>query len=116
LIHCKRGADRTGLAAALYRMVARGLGPEEALRSFTIEHGHVPLAGTRRLHEPIDEYAAWLAAGKLTHTPERFRAWVEHDYRSADPPGPVAPLDSGPRDPGFDRMVGTGRPERLHRW
>jgi hypothetical protein len=118
LIHCKQGADRTGLAVALYRMVAQGVAPEVAMRSFTIEHGHIPLAGTRHLHEPIDEYATWLAAGHRAHTPERFRAWVEHDYRSADPPGPgpAAPLASGPRDPGFDRMVGTGQPASLHRW
>ena len=53
LIHCKSGADRTGLASALYLMVRRGTPPEEAERAFTLEHGHVPLGGTEHLHEPL---------------------------------------------------------------
>ena len=68
LIHCKSGADRTGLASALYRMVRRGEPPESALASFSIEFGHVPFFGTEHLHEPLEEYAAWLKSGGLTHS------------------------------------------------
>jgi protein tyrosine phosphatase (PTP) superfamily phosphohydrolase (DUF442 family) len=97
LIHCKSGADRTGLASALYLMVCRGVPPERALRAFSVEYGHIPLFGTEHLHEPLNEYAAWLKASRLPHTPERFRAWVKNNYRAeilaADPP----PLRPGPR-------------------
>jgi protein tyrosine phosphatase (PTP) superfamily phosphohydrolase (DUF442 family) len=94
LIHCKAGADRTGLATAIYRMVVLKEPPEQALDAFTIFHSHFPLFGTQRLHEPIDEYAAWLAQNGLSHTPERFRDWVLNTYEADDPavePPPVVP-------------------------
>ena len=77
LIHCKAGADRTGLASALYLMIRQDEPPREAIRAFTIYHGHVPLFGTEHLHEPLDEYAQWLDSRGLTHTPARFREWVK---------------------------------------
>lgn len=98
LIHCKSGSDRTGLVSALYLMSREGRPPEAAERAFSVSYGHVPLRGTAHLHEPLREYAAYLAGRHLSHTAARFRAWVERDYRDADPPGPVAPLAAGPRD------------------
>ncbi len=92
LIHCKSGSDRTGLAVAMYLMSRRGEPPERALRAFSLRHGHVAVGGPERLHEPLREYGAWLRAHALGHTPARFRAWVEHDYRDDAPPGEVAPL------------------------
>ena len=80
LIHCKSGADRTGLASALYLMLQRGETPEQAEEAFSLEFGHVPFGGTEHLHEPLDEYAAWLKANGLAHTAERFRAWVKNEY------------------------------------
>ncbi len=99
LIHCKAGADRTGLASALYLMMQRGELPQQAIRAFTIYHGHLPLFGTEHLHEPLDEYARWLDAQGLAHTPARFRNWVKNDYRSPDPSVEPAPLAPGPRRP-----------------
>jgi len=97
LIHCKSGADRTGLASALYLMVRRGEPPERALRAFSVEYGHIPLFGTEHLHEPLNEYAAWLKTNRLAHTPERFRAWVKNDYRAEVLPADPDPLPPGPR-------------------
>jgi hypothetical protein len=97
LIHCKSGSDRTGLASALYLLSRRGESQARALREFTVRHGHVPLGGTERLHEPFDEYASWLQAAGLPHTPGRFRAWVEHDYRDDDLAVEITPLRPGPR-------------------
>jgi protein tyrosine phosphatase (PTP) superfamily phosphohydrolase (DUF442 family) len=97
LIHCKSGADRTGLASALYLMIERGVPPERAEDAFTLEHGHIPLCGPERLHEPLREYAAWLAARGLAHTPARFRGWVRDEYASPDGPEDPPPLKPGPR-------------------
>ena len=97
LIHCKSGADRTGLASALYLMLKRGEPPERAERAFSLEFGHIPLCGTQHLHEPLDEYAAWLKANRLPHTPERFREWVRDDYQSADPSLDPPLYPTGPR-------------------
>ncbi len=97
LIHCKSGADRTGLASAIYRMICRGEPPDRAEDAFSIEFGHIPLGGTEHLHEPLDEYAAWLAARGLVHTPDRFRDWVRDVYEPADGPADPPPLEPGPR-------------------
>lgn len=83
LIHCTDGADRTGLACALYLMAARGEPPDRAVhRGFSIEHGHVPVFGIEHLHEPIHEYEGWLKDRGLAHNPSRLRAWLENEYRS----------------------------------
>lgn len=97
LIHCKAGADRTGLASAIYLMMHREQPPRQAETAFSLLHSHVPLFGPEHLHEPLDEYAAWLESQKLAHTPQRFREWVKNDYRSDDPHVDPLPLAVGPR-------------------
>jgi protein tyrosine phosphatase (PTP) superfamily phosphohydrolase (DUF442 family) len=97
LIHCKSGADRTGLATAIYRMVRMGESPDRAVQAFSLEFYHIPLGGTEHLHEPLDEYAAWLRSNNLSHTPDRFRAWIKNDYRSNDPIADPPLLLPGPR-------------------
>lgn len=98
LIHCKKGADRTGLAASLYYLMKRNEAPELAQRGFSLAHAHVPLLGPEKLHEPLDDYGAWLAHERVPHTPERFREWVAWHYRDDDPPGPLArQVSPGPR-------------------
>lgn len=100
LIHCKSGADRTGLVSALYRMVRLGIGPEEALGEFSLANGHVPLFGPEKLHEPFHEYADWLRRQGQPHTPERFREWVAGVYRDGEAtldPDALPPLPTGPR-------------------
>jgi len=97
LIHCKSGADRTGLATALYLMAVKSVAPERALGAFTLDYGHVPLGGPERLHEPLAEYAAYLKGRGLGHTPERLRRWVETEY-AGDRPAAVRTLRPGPRE------------------
>jgi hypothetical protein len=109
LIHCKSGSDRTGLASGLYRMAVRGVGPAEAIEALSLRYGHVGLLGTRHLHEPFDEYRAWLEDRRLSHSPERLREWVERGYRDGSPPTPFRPLQPGPR-----RELVEGRTPRPH--
>lgn len=42
LIHCEAGADRSGLAAALYRFVVAGDPAEHALEQLSLRFGHFP--------------------------------------------------------------------------
>ncbi|AMV39896.1 hypothetical protein VT85_20860 [Planctomyces sp. SH-PL62] len=97
LFHCRAGADRTGLATVVYNLMIAGQPPEAAMAGFTLYHNHVPLFGPERLHEPINEYSAWLSEQGLAHTPERFRTWVRDDYRADDPSVDPRPLAVGPR-------------------
>jgi len=81
LIHCKWGADRTGFASGLYLMLVREKPPREALKAFSLHHGHVPVGGPQHLHEPFYEYEVWLQSQRLSHTPARLRRWAMHVYR-----------------------------------
>ena len=90
-------------------MSRKGVPPERAEDAFSLYYGHVPLLGTRHLHEPFREYADWLRSRQLAHTPERFRDWVAHDYRADDPLVELVPLPAGPRPPRSARL--TGRPD-----
>lgn len=97
LIHCKSGADRTGLVSGLYLMAKRGVPPQQAERAFTIRHSHIPLLGPERLHEPFREYADWLKAHKMTHSPQVLRQWVATAYISEPEIEPVGPIRPGSR-------------------
>jgi hypothetical protein len=95
LIHCTDGADRTGLASALYLMAVRGVPPDRASReAFSLRYGHVPMRGIEHLHEPIREYEGWLEAHGLAHSPSRLKAWLEREYRA--PASQKAPHESSP--------------------
>jgi hypothetical protein len=97
LIHCKSGADRTGMASGFYLMACRNVPPEQAMQAFSVAHGHFPIGGPEHLHEPFVEYAAWLKERGLGHTPERLRSWIEHDYRADDPVPEMITVLPGPR-------------------
>lgn len=115
LIHCKSGADRTGLASALALMLLEGRPPGQAREQFSISFGHVPIGGPERLHEPLIEYEQWLSAGGRTHSPALFREWVERHYRDEEPsePAPFSPLEPGSRmGPPSEWLAKWGRASR----
>ena len=47
LVHCKSGADRTGLVSALYRFAIEGKSTEEADAQLTVVYGHFPYLASR---------------------------------------------------------------------
>jgi len=47
LIHCKSGADRSGLVAALYRFTETGASATEADRELSLAYGHFPYLTSR---------------------------------------------------------------------
>ncbi|WP_145266420.1 tyrosine-protein phosphatase [Tautonia plasticadhaerens] len=117
LIHCKSGADRTGLASALALMLLEGRPPDRAREQFSISYGHVPIGGPERLHEPLIEYEQWLSAEGRSHSPALFRGWVERHYRDEGPPetgtSPSSPLEPGSRmGPPSEWLAKWGRASR----
>lgn len=81
LFHCQRGADRTGLASAVY-LLLHGTGDYASARRWLgPRFGHVALGRPANLDRFFALYEAWLASQGQPHTPERFRAWALHDYR-----------------------------------
>ncbi len=74
LIHCKSGADRTGLIAAIW-LLLQGRTPEEAGRQLSWRYGHLASARTGILDAFIRRYAAaW---------PKPFLDWLREDYDEA---------------------------------
>ncbi|MFB2552074.1 tyrosine-protein phosphatase [Ensifer soli] len=57
LIHCKAGADRTGLAAALYLAAIDGAGEEAAEGQISINYGHIslPYVGAYAMDETFED-------------------------------------------------------------
>jgi len=108
LIHCKSGADRTGMASAIYLMLRQRQSPDEAERAFSLEFGHVPLFGPEHLHEPLREYGRWLKERGLGHEPGRFRDWVKNEYEAADPKVDPPLLQPGPRERRRSVAQGSG--------
>ena len=73
LIHCKSGADRTGLVAALYLLTVEHRSLAEARRQLSLRYLHVKASATGILDHLLDVFAAE-ANGRT------FRDWVEQDY------------------------------------
>lgn len=75
LIHCKSGADRTGLAAGIWLLV-QGRGVEAALDQLSLRYGHVAAARTGILDAFFRAYAAFTKR----HGPKPFLDWVRDEY------------------------------------
>jgi len=56
LIHCKNGADRTGLASALWLISFQGTPPAAAAQELTIWHGHMPIGATTAMDRFFELY------------------------------------------------------------
>lgn len=75
LIHCKSGADRTGLAAGIW-LLANGRPVEDALGQLSLRFGHVAAARTGILDAFFRSYADFLKRSG----DKPFLDWVRDDY------------------------------------
>jgi protein tyrosine/serine phosphatase len=76
LIHCKSGADRAGLAAALYVLINDG-NSGTARRQLSLRFGHFRHSNTGILDAFIDDFA------RRGEGRKPFLAWVAEDYDEA---------------------------------
>lgn len=74
LMHCKSGADRAGLMAALYMLVVKGVSAEDALTQLSFKYLHVKQAKTGLLDAFLAAYIPYEAQGMA------FYDWVENIY------------------------------------
>ena len=77
LIHCKSGADRTGLAAGLW-LLLQGRPVEEAAAQLSLRWGHVRQSRTGILDAFFARYAA-----DTRGRPKPFLDWLREDYDEA---------------------------------
>ena len=75
LVHCKSGADRAGLAAALYLILHEGRSAADARRELSPRFGHFRFAKTGILDAFLARYAAEGEGRGLS-----FLDWVERVY------------------------------------
>jgi protein tyrosine phosphatase (PTP) superfamily phosphohydrolase (DUF442 family) len=99
LFHCRRGADRTGLVAALVLLLQTDADLTTAGRQLGIRYGHLSLGRPAYLDEYLDLYAAWLRQQGITHSPAALRRWIEHDYCPGVCRCTIEPLDLPTRIP-----------------
>jgi len=65
LIHCRSGSDRTGLAAALWKVVVDGEQKSVAKKQLSILYGHFPVGQTSVLDDFFEEWdPATASSGK----------------------------------------------------
>lgn len=75
LLHCKSGADRAGLASAIYLHLMEGIPLETARNQLSLRFGHIRYADTGLLDAFLEEYIA----SKKHHLVD-FLTWVERYY------------------------------------
>jgi hypothetical protein len=80
LIHCHKGADRTGLASTLAVLLYTDASLPEARRHLEPRMGHLPIGRTIHMDRFFDLYAEWLAAEGVDHAPDHLRRWIRHGY------------------------------------
>jgi len=85
LVHCKQGADRTGLVSAIAVLLYTPHGLDEARKQLWPVRGHFRFGRTAAMDEFFDYYEAWLNKQNVPHGPERFRQWARYAYT----PGPA---------------------------
>lgn len=78
LLHCKAGAERSALAAAVAVLLETG-DLDAARAEFALDKGFVHWINPR-LPRMLDDYAAWLAERGEPSTSDRFRHWALHEY------------------------------------
>jgi protein tyrosine/serine phosphatase len=78
LMHCKSGADRTGIVGALYLMLVENRPVTEAMRQLSKRYGHIRQAKTGVLDYVFERYVRDVA-----HEPRPFREWLRDVYDPA---------------------------------
>ena len=78
LMHCKSGADRAGLASAIYLMVIEGKDLHAARKMLSLRYIHLRFTKTGVLDLMLDHYAARNAA-----SPIGFEDWIDREYDAA---------------------------------
>jgi len=75
VMHCKSGADRAGLASAIYLLTQEGASPEAALAQLSPRYLHLKFSKTGILDQVLTDYR-----DRNAEAPIAFRDWVATEY------------------------------------
>jgi protein tyrosine phosphatase (PTP) superfamily phosphohydrolase (DUF442 family) len=79
LLHCRHGADRTGLASALVLLLQTQMPLREARRQLGLRYGHIAVDRPAYLDRFLDHYEEWLSATGRGHSAAAMRDWIATD-------------------------------------
>jgi hypothetical protein len=96
LIHCWRGAERTGLVAAFTELLRPDGSLASARGQFSIMYLFLPLGDGAVMPKHLDRYEEWLRSQGLRHSPSVFRRWVAESFRPGRPSREDWPYDPYP--------------------
>jgi hypothetical protein len=96
LMHCHWGAERTGWVAAVATLLRPGATLDDARRQFSVAYLFVRYGDGKVMAEHLDQYADWLRAQGLSHSPGAFRRWVDGGFRPGTPSREDWPYDPYP--------------------
>jgi hypothetical protein len=76
ILHCRHGADRTGLASAVVLLLESDIGLTEARGQLAARFGHFSIGRLRFLDQFFELYSLWLESQDFGHSPAHFRQWI----------------------------------------
>lgn len=79
MMHCKSGADRTGITGVLYRHFHMGVPIEEAVEQLKLKYLHVKAGKTGMLDFFFDDYIEFAKTNDMS-----FLDWIDEIYDPAD--------------------------------
>lgn len=111
LIHCKAGADRTGMISAMALLLTTDATVDEARKQLLPRYGHFRFGRTAAMDEFLDLYEAALARSGEAHSRERFRHWVLDEYSPGPARAKLEWIDAAPSYPEQRPFAATIRGE-----
>jgi protein tyrosine phosphatase (PTP) superfamily phosphohydrolase (DUF442 family) len=96
LVHCWRGAERTGWVSAVTELLRPGGTLDDARGQFSLRYLFVRAGDGAIMLDHLELYEGWLRERGLAHTPARFREWVAAGFRPGRPGREEWPFDPFP--------------------
>lgn len=94
LLHCRRGADRTGLASAIALLLETGASYGAGRWQLGPRFGHVALGPTSALDDFFARYRTWLRQQGREHSRAAFRTWLARGYCPGGRQARIEPLEA----------------------
>jgi undecaprenyl-diphosphatase len=80
-VHCRHGADRTGIASMAAKLLLEKQTFASAHQQLGLGFGHLAIGKTAMLDRFMKLYDNWLTNAQQTHSPSNFRHWAQHEYQ-----------------------------------
>ena len=93
VIHCRQGADRTGLAAVVILLIHSNADLKTALKQCSIRYAHISALATYEMDRFFEMYSHWLEQTGQQHSPDHFRFWARNEYTPDPAPARLELVD-----------------------